>query len=580
MNWLPTYVALIEPGKTGRIAARVQDAIRACAPHLALRFQAGGLTLLARPGLDIIISPARGPIILGTLCQGPARVDGAGQGNPGCASLEELIERYWGSYLAFHRETGGTWCVLREPGGGRGAFLAGAQAGLVADELPTWLLRSAGVRVTIDRRRLANALAMPTMTSHRSLLSGAEMLTAGCAARWEGGWSDQQLLWKAPGTTPDPVADPDRIRRAVFDACTALSEGSEAALLELSGGLDSAIVLGALRTCRPELRMVAVNLSTRARSGDERAPARTAAARWSTELVEVGAREEDLDFRFAMEGPQPTQRIAYGLDSVLERAVTGVAEAFGADRIFTGQGGDAAFFQFPVPQVAIDLFRDVGLSALWSRAAWDVARRARTSIWSLHWQMLADRWRAPETDRMPATLSFLTAEARAEIDVASGDHPWLGPGARLPPAKRMQLFGIANGQWFNGPAFRRSAADLLHPLLAQPVVEACLAMPAHRLSHGTQDRALARSLFGDLLPASIVGRRAKGDTSAYHRRGIVHNLRFLRSHLLEGALVSANLLDRDALGLALSEEALLWRHDARAVISIASLEAWARHWGL
>jgi asparagine synthase (glutamine-hydrolysing) len=582
MDWAPTFIALLEGCAGAGPLSEVRRAIASRAPDLQPRFDGTGLSLHARAGDQVAASEDGSLVVVGPIYDkagARSRLDGPEAAPP---TFDALLADHWGRYVAFRRRPGTSgWDVLRDPGGGLAAWLVAGSAGLVADELPLWLLDSLHMSVRPDRRLLANALAMPTMTAHRSLLTNATLLAAGTAASWNGErWSSSRLLWPALGRAPAPDADAAAIRKALFTVVRAIAAEGNGAVIELSGGLDSAIVLGALSACRPQFPVVAVNLATRQDSGDERGPARDAAARAGVELIEIAAREEELDYRLALDGPQPAQRIAYGLDSILERSVAGAAGAFMADAILTGQGGDAVFFQFPSDKVAIDHMRATGLASLFSRTALDVARRARISLLRLQWNMLADRWRRVRPDRMPPGMSFLTLEARAAFAPELGDHPWLAAASGLPPGKRLQVFALANCQWFNSPTARARQATLIHPLLAQPVVEACLAMPVYRLSHGTQDRALARTLFADLIPSSVSRRRAKGEASAYYRRSIVHNLPFLRRHLLDGCLVAAGLLDADALDAALAEDAMLWRQDARGIVSLASIESWARHWGV
>lgn len=579
MDWEPSFIALL--GRSGEAAGALTAEIAIRCPDLVCVTRAEDLLLFAKSGMPVSRSRSGDLTVLGRLYDRTGTVAPAQLPDDGPKNPEDLLGCWWGRYLAFGR--GGApdrWQVLRDPSGGLNAFLVDGDVGLVADELPFWLLRALNVVPRPDRRLLANALAVPTMTAHRSLLTGVTLLAAGTAACWDGRWSKPELFWGALGRQPTPDADPTAIRDAVLTVGRALANERRNMVIELSGGLDSAIVLAALAEAGTSASLTAVNIATPQASGDERASARDAAARWGVELVEIAPRETDLDYRFALAGPQPAARNGYGLDSVLERSVSGVCEAFAADMILTGQGGDACFFQFPTDRVALDLFADLGLSALFSRPAIDIARRARVSIWRVTARMLASRWRESDPIRMPVTTTFLTREARTMLDPSVGDHDWICAANSLPPAKQIQAFALANGQWFNGPAARRQRAELIHPLLAQPVVEACLAMPVWRLSQGTQDRALARALFADRLPPSIARRRFKGETSAYYRRGLVHNLPYLRKLLLEGCLVSAGLLDAQALDIALDENALIWRHDGGAIVSLASIESWSRHWGL
>ena len=75
-------------------------------------------------------------------------------------------------------------------------------------------------------------------------------------------------------------------------------------------------------------------------------------------------------------------------------------------------------------------------------------------------------------------------------------------------------------------------------------------------------------------------RRGKGETSIYYRRSLVENLDFLRDHLIGGTLVAHDLLDAESVERLLDEQVMLWNEEARLLPSLASLESWARYWGL
>lgn len=581
MDWHPNYIALFGADGQTLDLPDLDKVIASRAPGLVRHVAASDLIIYAPQATRLRVDRAGGFAVLGAVFDRLGSELSAEEISGELITFSHLLDRYWGHYLAFRRdETRNAWEILRDPSGSLRALLVDGRVGLASDELPFWLLRALGIALHPERSRLANALATPTITAHCSLLSGMEILPAGAAATWDGSWSAPRLVWRAPSSQPISDSDPQAIRNAVECVARAIAGEKRDMVIELSGGLDSAIALGAMKSVAPDCRIVAVNIATPHASGDEREPARDAARLWDIALVEVTPDEGDLDYRLALEGVQPALRNGYGLDNVAERAVSGVCQSFGADRILTGQGGDAVFFQFPSDNVGMDLCRDRGPASLWSRAAMDIARRARCSIWRLQWRMLMRSWRNQAPDRVPPVPIFLTRSAWQDYDAAFGDHTWVTASSALPPAKRFQIFTLANCEWYNGPVARRRHAELVHPLLAQPVVEACLGMPTYRLSHGTQDRALARTLFADLLPPSIARRRLKGETSAYYRRAIVHNLSYLRRHLLEGSLVAAGLLDPDMLAAALDEDALIWRHDARGVVALASLESWARHWGL
>jgi asparagine synthase (glutamine-hydrolysing) len=349
-------------------------------------------------------------------------------------------------------------------------------------------------------------------------------------------------------------------------------------IVELSGGLDSAIVLGALAG-GGKAPALCVNFATAYVEGDEREHARAVAELWKAPLIELAAAEEEMAFERLERLAQPVEPMLYGLDFILETALVSVAHSVDADAIVTGQGGDAVFFQQPTADVVTDYLRDRGLRAFFSDVAFDATRRAHGSIWRTWRNMAADRLGVAGSAGAGFDRSLLGPSAAGAVP-ALPCHPWLANAASLPPAKRLQLEALSNCQIFNGPTHRAAAAQLIHPLLSQPVMERCLSIPTWQLAGGRGDRALARAAFRDLLPDSIHRRRGKGEASSYYGRAVGRNLPFLRSYLLDGALVANGLLSADALDALLDEQALMWSDRARLPVLYASFEAWARHWGL
>lgn len=564
----------------------MRDAVAEHAPNLR--------TAVTREGLVIFTDHVRAEIghctdesgactLVGLAFDGEGRRVGQSFAIPGARSrsVESLFERIWGSYVAIVRdESTGNVSIARDPSGGLPAHLVDAGGvAVLCDDLPPWLVKAIDRSLKPDPERLATALALPTILAHSSLLSHVTMIPAGAALDWQARVLGCEIKWNAPrARRTDP--QPDAIRSAVLMAARSWARELGPVLLELSGGLDSSILLGALRQGESRMAVSAINLATCQAGGDERGPARDACARWGVPLAEFIARAEEMDFARALSGPMPVQPLLYGFDPLLEGFVAGTARAFGVGAIMTGQGGDAAFFQFPSHRVAIDYFRDVGPAALFSAVALDAARRTGKSLWRVQWCMLKDRLAGTPADRMPPDLDILGPLAREAFAPELADHPWVAAATDLPPGKQAQIFALANSQMFNGPTRRCRIAPMIHPLMAQPVMEACLARPTYELSHGTQDRALARKLFADLLPASVARRRLKGEASTHYRRAMLANLPFLRSHLLDGCLVANRLLDPDILAATLDENVLMSSAPDHAPASLCAFESWARHWGL
>ena len=499
---------------------------------------------------------------------------------------DALLRRVWGSFIAIRSSrTAPALRLIRDASGSLPVLLV--EAGdflIIAPNLPRWLRDLAGIKPRIDRHALASALADPLLLTHRGLLSGVHHLPAGGAFDWDGFvLSGPSMLWPFADIVAEPARhDPqaaDRLRRTVSGSISALGARHGRLTLELSGGLDSAIVLGALATSPRPVDISCVNFAITHAGGDERVEARAVAERWRTRLVEVSAGAEELRFEDLFGGEQPVEPILYGLDAILERASLGVTRAFDARAIFTGQGGDAVFCNIPTALVAVDYARAFGWCAHLSRAAYEAAQRAYRSIWHVEWLMLRDRLAG--TRRMIPQLpgQKLGAAAKAE-SVGGTRHPWLRGDDVMAPARRMQLEAVANCQHFFGPTWRGNEAALVHPLLSQPIVETCLGIPTYRLATGSGNRAFAREVFADWLPDMVRNRRNKGEATNYYRRAIAENLPYLRDLLLNGTLVAHGLLDGAGIDAALRDESLIWTDQSRMIAAYASFEAWARYWGL
>ena len=126
---------------------------------------------------------------------------------------------------------------------------------------------------------------------------------------------------------------------------------------------------------------------------------------------------------------------------------------------------------------------------------------------------------------------------------------------------------------------RRSlVADVIHPLLAQPIMELCLRTPTPVLTSGGRDRGLARHAFSHRLPDAIAGRRTKGSLGGYYARTVAGSLAFLRPFLLEGRLAQMNMINVARLEALLTREQLIIRGDYPSILFTALVESWVREW--
>ena len=493
--------------------------------------------------------------------------------------FEELSRRFWGRYVAFHQSTvTESAAMFRDPSGAMECLTwRRDRVRLVSSHLPTHHADLMPGGLGVDWAGVACRLSNPAATASGVALTGFEALDAGEMMDLK--TTERTLVW-SPAAFVRRAREPrevsaTRLRERVDQVVGAHASQAGVILAELSGGLDSAIVAGALQATSAGKVGQWINFHTADPEGDERTFARAAAARLGISVVEAAKGELELtEAHLAVvgDGLRPsTLPIDYGYDE------DNVARCFdvGADTMMTGQGGDAVFFQTQTPLIAADAVR-AGLSgfALW-RVFRDVAAHRRTSVWSAaRMGLLASFGHAPLPRPTPP---YLTKACVGTLSRRPA-HPWLTNLDGAAPAKRLQIRSLAAAQHFHGHSRRGEAVDLIHPLLSQPLVELVLGVPSFDLALGSNDRALAREAFADRLPMEVLRRRSKGDLQAYYGRMLSRSLGILRPFLLEGLLAREGLIDRVFLEEALTPESLLWRDLVGHVAGLIAVEAWARRW--
>jgi asparagine synthase (glutamine-hydrolysing) len=138
-----------------------------------------------------------------------------------------------------------------------------------------------------------------------------------------------------------------------------------------------------------------------------------------------------------------------------------------------------------------------------------------------------------------------------------------------------RIFDIVDCQHFC--AHTCEYADLVHPLISQPLIECSLRIPSYVLTSGGTDRGLARQAFSGKIPAAIAARTTKGGVDAYWYDLVITNLKFLRPFLLEGHLEAAGLIDRQAMSDLLTEQQLVRAvQPLPAVLFCLITEGWLR----
>ncbi len=172
---------------------------------------------------------------------------------------------------------------------------------------------------------------------------------------------------------------------------------------------------------------------------------------------------------------------------------------------------------------------------------------------------------------------LLSDSTRSSMDSQRILHPWVDAAGHLPNSKQRQIFHIVDTQnFYHTP---NHYADIVHPLISQPIIELCLQIPSYVLSYGGVDRALVRDAFDGLVPRDILRRTSKGTTTGYHSSLLLKNLTKIRELVLDGLLVSEGLLDKQRTESALTESSLIRdAHMLKHLFDVVRAETWLNAW--
>ncbi|CAN5203840.1 lasso peptide isopeptide bond-forming cyclase [soil metagenome] len=503
-----------------------------------------------------------------------ARLGGMGDIEP-LDACEQLIEGAWGTYV-------GVWIgppkagptVLRDPSGGFEVLVWRRDDVTVVSSRPI-VGRAGPVGLAIDWPRVGQIIADPiSATLGPPPLTGLAQVDPGAALHGPD-LKNKIVLWSPAAVVRSARGRPwpsrGDLRRTVDGCVAALADDPDPIVCEISGGLDSAIVVTSLAAqgLKPK---AAVNFYGDQPEADERRYAQAVADRIGVPLRTVRRTPFAFDAAILEASGREARPNFNALDAAYDAGLIEALKAADAKALFTGHGGDTVFYQVAASALAADLLRGEPCEGSRLRRLEEVARRTRRSIWSLSWEALTGRASAISIEGQ-----LLRKEAE-QVRRAGPSHPWVADTRRIPLAKRRQIRALVSNLTANGMTGRAERARIVHPLLAQPVVEVCLSIPAPVLSAGERERSFAREAFADRLPSLIVERRSKGEISVHLNRCLAASSAFLRDFLLGGRLAARGLVDGLALAAALEPEAIVWKDASREILTATALEAWVRHW--
>lgn len=547
---------------------------------------------------DGMIAAAKGPlqsyplngagIIFGRLFQDmrAAALDNAAM--PG-AGGKYLIDHCWGRYIAFLRDESGTaWGVLRHPGNGPACYVMEIDGALLCFSHPEDALQIVGQRLTPDWPYLRDSLLDVELVDGRTgVYEIQEILTGEFWQVTSGGVSRQSLWRPARFCRDEAVFDPkdaqDRLKASTHECLGAWASQYGSILHTLSGGLDSAIVLGCLVEAADPSKITCLNYFTTHEDGDERAFARAAARHFACPLIECAIPESERVYEtilndLPLTAKPDTHIFARPLDILLGEE----AQRLQAEVFLSGEGGDHLFFNMARDLTAVDHAFDHGVTRELPSVVFETAQRCGVSVWQVlaralrHGVLIRNNsFALPERAK---SHPFVTLEAVMDAGALSRAHPWMADLDGVAPGKILQIYYLAK-VLHRFPAFGRcTVADVVHPLLSQPLIETCLRIPTYILSRYGMDRGLARMAFQDVIPPSILHRRTKGSTGNHIARMLASGLPHFRPLLLDGLLAQQPFIDRGRLEAILTPDALENRTLLWPLLRAIATEAWLQSW--
>lgn len=485
---------------------------------------------------------------------------------------KSLLSGTWGSYAAFLRDEGAV-TVLRDPSAALPVYHCETGA-LQAYFSHIEVARALGLgEREVDEEFLRQWLTYPFLRTHRTGLIGVRELVPGTARKTLDGHSTITTAWTPwPASAPQSrILDFDeaarRLRATISDTVAQQLRDLPPPILELSGGLDSSIVAAALAAASLPFR--AATFVTRMPDGDERDYARIVAAALGAPLAELHEDELPLDL-----DPPPEPALRPMLSPVLQplnRAFGDHARESGLDSFITGAGGDNLFCYLTTAAPILDAARDLGLRRAFSTLR-DVAELGECTIWTAGSYALRKQLGLARRPKWKRDDRFLNVEA---VAAAPDEHPWLDPPADARPGKIEHVVSLVRVHHFLEPEYQSGEA-ILHPLLNQPLMELCLAIPTWMWLRGGRNRAVARAAFADLLPEEVLLRRTKGRLESMCARAYEANRDRIAALLLDGKLAGRNFLNLNALESYLRAAGPPRDVDYFRVFDLVSLELWLR----
>jgi asparagine synthase (glutamine-hydrolysing) len=583
------YLALLwnpESATISASAAQLRQRIERLSPSWVIVFRGTGVTILMADRsrqLDVQRLAGDSGVVLGEIFpnpdpahEGPVRHARFGERETRAVLDSEgryLVSRYWGNYVAFLVGDHNELYLLKDPCGSLPCHLTDCDGvRLVFACLGD--IRELGLRQTVNWAAVRARIANGSREIHDCSLVGVSTVYRGECIHFDrdATVTARTCYWRPDFSGTADLVEPEvaqRALRATVASCVQTLAAPHASMLaQVSGGLDSSIVLGSLSSMPSGPEITCYTYFVPQSVCDERRWARYAVQRAGFRHLEMPLATEKLIYK-----DLPRLRASVEPESYFTRWQKGpierdLAMRFSASATFTGEGGDAAFCSTSYVFAVDHCLRREGLSFRTIKIAARVAIRRDRTVWNILGKALSRQASGSDADDGKRTLEPFSRLVSSELRESTQ--------VDLERLLRMGSLAFAPSFYDVSMSHHEQAPYVVSPLCTQPVVELCGRIPVDVHFEGGRIRGLARGAFADWLPEPILRRQWKDRPLLQLAQVIAANLPFIREHLLEGALVRERILDRTAVEQALRHEVSSSGAVGSEILSHLDAELWLR----
>lgn len=500
-----------------------------------------------------------------------------------------LSDDFWGGYIAFlGSRHGDSHYVLRDCSGKIPCYSFAYGSVTVVTSNMNDLAGIALPSFSVNTRYLAGFIFDAELAHRECALSEVTELLAGECLELTSDGARQFAIWDPRRIcrvgTIENFDEASRQVRNVTQACVNCWASKYDTIVHLlSGGLDSAAVLGCLKHSPHRPLLTCLHVDSGAVDASEVDFARLTAAAAGVELIVQSGYSQDTRYDERVfrlpKAPKPVvANLALTIESDSRNLVPSQVRA---EAVWDGQGGDHLFFDSRAPFEAVDYAfqrRFNGSLSLHLRGA---IRQSGLSYWgvvdkSIRLGLLRGKWR-PE-HQYDRETSFLNPEIVPSDIVDYVWQPWAANASDLAPGKRWQICLLAGLIHRHRPVPELQYATEHHPLFSQPLFELCLRIPIYILVQGGIRRALERAAFRDCIPERIIRRENKGTVTTSVMSTIRGSLPFIRDLLLDGVLVKERIIQRSSMEPYLLRNRPMTHRALWPFLSCIAAEVWIRNW--